>query len=626
MKKQNYIITAMCISVILSGLLLTSIKVNADDVVDYVAIFVPTACTMSGVVNSGEEHSAKLQNGLYREDIGKTTLNIICNDNEGFSIYAVGDTNDEYGNTVLDGHVVSPSFDIATGTATSGSVSNWSMKLSTDSEALSAVSILNGFSAYSNIPDTYTKVASRDSLTSSGSQNASLDTTYAVYINGTQPADTYSGQVKYTLVHPHNEAPPEPQATAPGYIAYYPNTSVYEGSMGQQPLVPSDTSATLLASNYSRAGFGFAGWNTSYDYSGDFYGPNETITFEAGQFTDGESGLSLYAVWVESEGIIQNWTGCNSLSPTSYNPSTGLLNADLSSVTALTDIRDNQSYAIAKLADGNCWIIENLYLTSESTRDESSRLLSQGYGKSDVYGNFIGLANSENGNFTNTSASNSIYGIVDSSEINIGAFDNPIYRLPRYNDTNTVNRGTNVNNSYANTFGYGNYYNWAAAMASTKYYTSSDNAGESEVENSNFANTSICPAGWRLPYGLSYNDTLHDGEIAALDRAMGGNGRTDSINAVTGLSTSFYWRKFPNNFVFSGNYNGNSVDSKGSAGFYWTTTASESDKARGLRISSTSISPAVDAYRKYYGFSVRCLVQNQILGTPTIRPSPLETI
>ena len=146
MKKQKYIITATLTSVILSGLILASTKVNADDVVDYVAIFVPSACTMSGAVNSGEEHNAELQNGLYQENIGKTTLSIICNDSAGFSIYAVGDTNDEYGNTVLDGHTVSPTFDIVTGTATSGNTSNWSMKLSTDSEAPSAVSILNGFS------------------------------------------------------------------------------------------------------------------------------------------------------------------------------------------------------------------------------------------------------------------------------------------------------------------------------------------------------------------------------------------------------------------------------------------------------------------------------------------------
>ena len=610
MKKQKYIITAICTSVIFSGLLLASTKVNAEDVVDYIAVFVPAACTMSGVVNSGEEHNADLQNGLYREDIGKTTLSIVCNDSAGFSIYAVGDTNDEYGNTVLDGRTVSSSFDIVTGTATGGNTSNWSMKLSTDSEAPSAVSILNGFSTYSDIPDTYTKVASRDSLAGPGSQSASLDTTYAAYINGTQPADTYSGQVKYTLVHPHNEVPPEPQATAPGYIAYYPNTNIYEGSMGQQALLSSDTSATLLASNFSRTGYGFAGWNTAYDYSGDFYGPNETINFAAGQYTDGESGLSLYAVWVESEGLIQNWSGCSSLLPAQYDSIAGSLNANLSSITALTDLRDNQTYAIARLSDGNCWMIENLRLSSDYTRNEPFASLSQGYGKSDVYGDFIGLADSENYGFPNVASANSIYSTNDSSTINIGATDSPAYRLPRYNNTNIANRATSPTTRNDSYYSYGNYYDWPAAMASTKKYTSGYIENGQEFQQSNQANTSLCPSGWKMPYGSSTGSDTYNGNLVALDKSMGGAGTTNSTNSLLSISMSYYWRKFPNNFVCSGIVTESSINSRGSESYLWTTTAFDGEKAYGSSLSETYINPGVDSYRKYYGFSVRCLVQS----------------
>lgn len=611
MKKQKYIITAMLTGVILSGLALASTKVNADDVVDYVAIFVPSACTMSGVVNSGEEHNAELQNGLYQENIGKTTLSIICNDSAGFSIYAVGDTNGEYGNTVLDGHTVSPTFDIVTGTATSGNTSNWSMKLSTDSEAPSAVSILNGFSAYSDVPDAYTKVATRDSLTGPGAQSASLDTTYAAYINGTQPADTYTGQVKYILVHPHNEVPPEPQATAAGYIAYYPNTSTYEGSMGQQALSSSDTSATLLASNFSRVGYGFAGWNTAYDYSGDFYGPNETITFEAGQYTDGESGLSLYAVWIESEGFIQDWSSCNSLSQAQYDSTTGSLNAGLSSITALTDLRDNQTYAIARLSDGNCWMIENLRLSSDYTKNEPFVSLSQGYGKSDTYGNFIGLANSENYGFPNVASANSIYSTNDNSTINIGATDSPAYRLPRYNNTNTASRATSPNTGNALYYGYGNYYNWPAAMASTKYYTSGYIENGQESQQSNQAHTSLCPSGWKIPYGSSTGSDTYNGNLAALDKSMGGDGAANSVNSLLNIPMSYYWRKFPNNFVYAGIITESNVNSRGSESYLWTTTAFDGEKAYGSGLSEAYVNPGVNPYKKYYGLSVRCLVQSQ---------------
>ena len=84
------------------------------------------------------------------------------------------------------------------------------------------------------------------------------------------------------------------------------------------------------------------------DGSGVSYGPNETITI--GDVS--EHGLSLYAIWVESTGNLQNWTGCSSL--------------DINEVTALTDIRDGDTYAVAKLVDGNCWMIENLRLSTNA--------------------------------------------------------------------------------------------------------------------------------------------------------------------------------------------------------------------------------------------------------------------
>ena len=609
MKKQRNIVAVACVSTVFSGLLLVSDKANAVDTVDYISIFVPSACTMSSVVNDGEEHNAELQNGLYREDIGKTTLSIICNDSSGFSVYAVGNTNNEYGNNVLDTNSYDSTFDIASGTATSGNTSNWAMKLSTDSEATYAVSILNGFSSYSMVPSTYTKVATRDSNTGSGSQSANLDTTYAVYINGTQPADMYTGQVKYTLVHPSNEIAPQPQNTEPGYIGYYSNTNVYEGSMGKQQISPSDTSTMLLASNFIRSGYGFAGWNTAYDYSGDFYGPNETIKFEAGQYTDGENGLSLYAVWVKSEGLIQNWVGCSSLSPVLYDSDTGSLTADLTSVTALTDLRDNQTYAVARLADGKCWMIENLRLSSDFTRSESFASLSQGYGQSHLYGNFIGLADSESTNYANTAASNSIYGI-NGPTVSIGEDDYPKYRIPRYNNNNIVNYDSNPNTGNASYIGYGNYYNWAAAMASTKYYTSGYINNGNEKDQSNIAETSLCPSGWRLPYGSDVRGNTYDGELALLDVAMGGNGVSGSINNKTNTSMSYYWRLFPNNLVYSGSLNGSSINSRGGGGYLWTTTAFDYDTSRGLSINDSHLNPGITPYDKYVGFSIRCKMNN----------------
>ena len=98
---------------ILSGLVLISTKASADNdsVTDDVEITVPTSCTMSGTVATGDEHTASLSPGTYSaaagsdyvNGIGKTTLNTYCNDYNGFSIYAVGYTGDTAGDNTLVG-------------------------------------------------------------------------------------------------------------------------------------------------------------------------------------------------------------------------------------------------------------------------------------------------------------------------------------------------------------------------------------------------------------------------------------------------------------------------------------------------------------------------------------------
>ena len=64
-----------------------------------------------------------------------------------------------------------------------------------------------------------------------------LTTTYAAYISKTQAADTYSGQVIYTLVHPSTEpAPFVPTPCEPGKICYNTNANDVLGTMEPQSL------------------------------------------------------------------------------------------------------------------------------------------------------------------------------------------------------------------------------------------------------------------------------------------------------------------------------------------------------------------------------------------------------
>ena len=207
------------------------------------SVTVSLACSMTG--NTTTPHIAEIPNGVdsrgndyYPDGIGTTTLKVFCNDNEGFAIYAAGYTGDEIGGTnsnKLVGTSVSGNAAIESGLATSAGnpdVSNWAMKLaitqdsgdttgtnaftidsapnvSLPSEAESGATSAS-FSDYHVVPNEYVKVAHKNSVTdmTNTTGGVKLTTTYAAYISKTQAADTYSGQVIYTLVHPSNHEAP----------------------------------------------------------------------------------------------------------------------------------------------------------------------------------------------------------------------------------------------------------------------------------------------------------------------------------------------------------------------------------------------------------------------------------
>ena len=604
-----------------SGLFLTSSNINAETATANASVIVPAACTFSSTLDSA--HSAEINNNTYRTDIGTTTFNIICNDTEGFSLYAVGYANEEFGNTKLlatIGGVLTPSKDIVTGTAESGSTSNWAMKLKTISGQASPT-IESAFSTYHAVPNTYTKVATLSNATSTS--GVSVQSTYAAFISGTQPAGTYNGKVKYTMVHPADETPLQPQTCPSGKICYFPNGSNVVGTMGQQSIPASFTSATLLASNFSREGYGFAGWSDAYDYATNnnahFYGPQETITFTAGQYTGSNNGLALYAVWIKSQGSLQDTAKVATLCGTGTGslitaPTDGT--ANLSSVSALTDQRDNQTYAIAKLADGKCWMIENLRLESTNS-DNSTGALAQGYGTSATYGNFSGLATAESANFSDSTTANSLYysGTQDgTASIDIGTTNYPDYRMPRYNNLNTQSRASNpTSNSFTNDnttggmYSYGNYYTWHAAIADLTY---------NGTNNSSVTNTSLCPSGWHLPKGGDKsNEANNDFWNLTVDALNGGTNPAnyDSstfpyyIGTAEALPVAAKLRSYPNNFLYSGGFNESYAANRGSNGHYWSSTAGNYGSSYLLSLSNSNVRPTY-GFGKSHGISIRCTV------------------
>ncbi|MBR3132194.1 hypothetical protein IKG33_02180, partial [Candidatus Saccharibacteria bacterium] len=486
-----------------------------------------------------------------------------------------------------------------------------------------------------------------------GSTASSFTTTYAAFISGTQAADTYIGRVKYTMVHPYSSTdsniPVQPLADnlcGSQKICYAPNTYDTIGSMdaisttkisssptaGVQTGVSNNGTPTLIAPNYSRKGYGFAGWSTDFDAEATYkagdspiiFGPNETITTKTdgtGDANVSSKGLILYPVWIKSTGAIQGWntggTNCNALTtaPTATRPT-------LASVTALTDARDGNVYTVARLADGKCWMTENLRLNSENSSNAS---LAQGYGtysgSGTNYGSFIGLAESENVNFSTTAptaannAANTLYSSDGSTTIYIYTSGSPAYRMPRYNNNNTnrsltPNYNANNNTDYYQWYGYGNYYTWPAAIANTNNY---------ETNNTPVTNTSLCPTGWRLPQGGDKTriESNNDNDFWTLI-VTNLNGGTNPANyssqtmpnytgTTEGTPVSKLVRKFPNNFNYSGYWDGAQPKYRNSYGRYWSSTACNSYGGYHLYIYSSYTSPGTNYHNRYYGASIRCI-------------------
>ena len=328
-------------------------------------------------------------------------------------------------------------------------------------------------------------------------------------------------------------------------ICYVGNGDDGTGTMPDQT-ASSNTNTVLIAPNFSRSGYGFLGWNVMADGSGTMYGPMETIT--TGDLSEG--GMKLYAIWKQSEGLLQNWLGCSAMS-------TG-------EVTALTDFRDGETYAVAKLADGNCWTIENFRLnppTALLSKANTNSPTTEFLEKAAVSGSTTTMC------ATNTQACD------DTVSFNANSLDRGL-------------TASYIGDSSSTTwYGFGVYYNWYTATAGNGTYNKASGSVTGDA----------CPAGWRLPT----SGASGTGEWAALNTAVNGG--------VTGTDVGL--RRYPVNLVWSGDYNATITTGRGTQGRIWSATAYNAEKAYRMGYNATSVTPN-NNWGKWDGFSFRCIAKN----------------
>lgn len=143
----------------------------------------------------------------------------------------------------------------------------------------------------------------------------------------------------------------------------------------------------------------------------------------------------------------------------------------------LEDERDGKHYLVRRLADGNCWMVQNLALDLDAVADGTITL-----------------------NNTNTDLNTKSSWSPDSATITSSFVDAEDARMYdnglKYADTDpqtgnlVIATDSTYDASHATSY-IGNFYNWYAATAET---------GTPEMEGQNtFVDDSICAKGWKLP-------------------------------------------------------------------------------------------------------------------------------
>ncbi|MBQ3294489.1 hypothetical protein IJG98_02060 [Candidatus Saccharibacteria bacterium] len=272
----------------------------------------------------------------------------------------------------------------------------------------------------------------------------------------------------------------------------------------------------------------------------------------------------------------------------------------------LTDNRDDKLYKVRRLADGNCWMAENLKInladfafTQSLTRNNTDINTDRAYwdpaSSMFEYAQSIAEAEGYNGDPVTREnyfliASEDLLG--DAQTTQFETTSDSIWGTLYYDDTETGEKvlgASRRNNKYSIdipreyiTSGAG-YYNWAAATA-----------GSGLFDTTGWAGDSICPLGWQLP-------GTGDGAATKSYRsllAVGPYGYLSGTNA----------QKIPFSFTLGGvRYHGVSGLYQTHLGRFWSKGAPSNTDTTYLAVGGGSTMEPRNTYSKTSGIYVRCV-------------------
>lgn len=267
----------------------------------------------------------------------------------------------------------------------------------------------------------------------------------------------------------------------------------------------------------------------------------------------------------------------------------------------LTDTRDGKEYLVRKLADGNCWMAQNLSLnlsTGKTLAGADTDLNSKSeWTPGNSTQTITGVDWGENDD------------IVHSVSINPDQYWAGGFGDGGFSPTGNPELGGAV--GYAQR---GNYYNWFAATAGSGKSTDTNKTTEAGAIVGTYrikdgtVQDSICPKGWTLPVGGVTNVGSTDGSVKSFYNLV--QVYTGKTGKFAGDVNTLY--VYPMNFVPAGVYNfGNG--SQGTPGerqlYYSGTVGIDALFAQSLTFGSGAVSPGIYNDAKGYGFSIRCVAR-----------------
>ncbi len=534
------------------------------------------------------------------------TTNTTCPNGYTISINGINDNGTSDFNLYLDGND-----------------SETTNKFTTSSGTLSAPAMLGAdtwgilvnndlYSGVSSAPVAWFNVSTGDytpgvnnthNLTYGASHDISLSAgTYSMADNGriVYTLEMDNTCINYTVAFDANE--PSGAPTATGIME---NQNITEG-------VPTP----LTANAFNITGYVFTGWNTAADGSGTSYANGASVT----DLTAANTTITLYARW--SQNIMQNYARCPYL--------------EVGDTELLTDIRDGKTYWIAKMADGHCWMTQNLDLDLETAPDKVTALTSEntdlttfntngytsalGYSQDSTTGvitwtperNTVSTADynastwAVSNDYTHPySLDLSSYYYTDTFEPTLDgtgydflATDNPTYVKTTQYDGNGVHGRL------------GNYYTWSAAVASndTSAYRSST---YSNISNN--PQNSICPAGWRLP--LTTSASPNYAVQGSQDEVKRLNYVVNSFSNITDSSRQL--EADPLYLTRAGYADTGTITRAGRGSGIWTSTVASTTDSKTLYFAGNKIAAPSDSDRNL-GYPIRCVSRDEAVVYHTI--------